>query len=55
MALFIRLAKKWPKLVADWKAVEVAMEKFGTPKLGWKVATMTTVLLTLAFGEDTTR
>ncbi|XKL67869.1 hypothetical protein PGB90_003360 [Kerria lacca] len=49
--LFIRLAKKWPKLVADWRSVELAMVKFHTPKIGWKVVIMTSVLLTLAFAE----
>ncbi|XP_065199960.1 gustatory receptor for sugar taste 64f-like [Planococcus citri] len=51
MCLFIQLAKKWPKLVSDWKSVELSMIRFGTPKLGWKVAIMTSVLLTLAFAE----
>lgn len=51
MCLFIRLARRWPKLVTDWKAVEMAMIKFNTPKIGWKVAIMTTVLMTSAFGK----
>lgn len=49
LCLFIKLARQWPKLVRDWKAVEVAMYKFETPKLGWKVFIMTFILFALAF------
>ncbi len=49
--LFIRLARRWPKLAADWKAVEISMAKFEKPTIGWKVTIMTAMLFTLAFGK----
>uniref|UniRef100_A0A8D8QE40 Uncharacterized protein n=1 Tax=Cacopsylla melanoneura TaxID=428564 RepID=A0A8D8QE40_9HEMI len=51
MILFIRLARQWPQLVRDWKMVELAMARFGTPRLGWRFSVMSTVLFTLAFLE----
>lgn len=49
MWMFINLGKKWPKLMQDWRSVEISMRKFGAPKLGWKSTTLAIVLLLLAF------
>lgn len=51
LILFIRLARKWPQLVRDWKMVELSMARFGTPRLGWRFSLMSTVLFALAFLE----
>ncbi|CAH1738162.1 unnamed protein product [Aphis gossypii] len=49
--MFIKLAKKWPKLMQDWRTVEVSMRRFGAPRLGWKSTTLAVVLLVFAFTE----
>ncbi|CAI6360927.1 unnamed protein product [Macrosiphum euphorbiae] len=49
--MFIKLAKKWPKLMQDWRAVEISMRRFGAPRLGWKSTTLAVVLLVFAFTE----
>ena len=49
--MFIKLAKKWPKLMQDWRAVEISMRRFGAPRLGWKSTTLAVVLLVFAFSR----
>ncbi|KAL5235730.1 hypothetical protein ACI65C_003140 [Semiaphis heraclei] len=49
--MFIKLAKKWPKLMQDWRSVEISMRRFGAPRLGWKSTTLAVVLLVFAFTE----
>lgn len=49
----MKLAKKWPKLMQDWRSVEVSMRRFGAPRLGWKSTTLAVVLLVLAFSKYT--
>lgn len=51
--MFIKLAKKWPKLMQDWRTVEISMRRFGAPRLGWKSTTLAVVLLVFAFSQYT--
>lgn len=47
----MKLAKKWPKLMQDWRSVEISMRRFGAPRLGWKSTTLAVVLLVFAFSK----
>ncbi|XP_050526318.1 gustatory receptor for sugar taste 64f-like isoform X2 [Daktulosphaira vitifoliae] len=49
--MFIKLAKKWPKIMSDWRSVEISMKRYGAPMLGWKSTTLAMILLILAFTE----
>ncbi|CAH0389772.1 unnamed protein product [Bemisia tabaci] len=49
--LFISLARRWPGLVREWRGVEISMARFGSPKLGWRFAMCTILLMGLAFTE----
>jgi len=51
MWMFMKLAEKWPKLMQDWRSVEISMRRFGAPILGWKSTTLAIVLLVLAFSQ----
>lgn len=53
MWMFMKLAKKWPKLMQDWRSVEISMRRFGAPRLGWKSTTLAVVLLVFAFSKYT--